>query len=141
MQRVLHVSRGATQKIVEDLHNLLSFSNIQTLNSVKEILRKHKIKVNSSVLQEISNSIVQTNPLLLTTSNKGSLSIQITGGKYISKKTFLLLNLQNISTTQPMKSITKLLETLRADFLDKVVLYKEGLSRRFNYFQDGNYYK
>lgn len=71
MQTVLHVSRSATQKIVEDLHNLLSFSNIQTLNSVKVIFSKHKIEVNNSVLQEISHAIVQTNQLLLSTLEKG----------------------------------------------------------------------
>ena len=36
IQTLLHVSRSSTQKIVEDLHNLLSFSNIHTLNSVKD---------------------------------------------------------------------------------------------------------
>lgn len=74
LQTMLHVSRAATQKIVEDLRNLFSFSNIHTLTSVKEILSKHEIEVNDSVLQEISNAIVQTIPLLLTTSEKRSLS-------------------------------------------------------------------
>lgn len=74
MQTVLHVSRSARQKIVEHLHNLLSFSNIQTFSSVKEILSKHKIAANDCVLQEISHAIAVTNPLVLTLSEKGSLS-------------------------------------------------------------------
>lgn len=61
MQTVLHVSRSTTQKIVENLQNLLSFSKIQTFNSVKEILSKHKIEVNDYVLQEISSAIALTN--------------------------------------------------------------------------------
>ena len=85
MQTVLHVSRGSTQKIVEDLHNILSYSNIHTLSSVKDILSKHNIEVNDSVLQEISNALVQTNPLLLTTSDRGLLSTDYRRNSYFKE--------------------------------------------------------
>lgn len=128
MQTELHVSRSATQNIVEDLHNLLSFSNIQTLKSVKEILTRYEIEVNDSVLQEISDAIVQTNPLLLTTSKKGCLSTDHRRNLYfkehfsIIEPTEYLYNSAHIHSFVYV-SVTKVLETLfrHADFLDQIV--------------------
>lgn len=85
MQTVLHVSRSATQNIAENLQNLLSFSNIQTFNSVKEILSKHKMYVNDCVLLEISSAVVLTNPLLSTISEKRSLSTDHRRNKYFKE--------------------------------------------------------
>lgn len=148
MQTVLHVSRGATQTIVEDLHDLLSFSSIQTLNSVKDILSKHNIETNDSVLQEISNAIVQTNPLLLTTSEKGSLSTDHRRHLYFKEHFSVIEPTEYLYNTAHKNafvyiSVTKVLENLleRADFLDQIVFDQESLSGRFKSFQDGRYYK
>ncbi|XP_034051009.1 uncharacterized protein LOC117531911 isoform X2 [Thalassophryne amazonica] len=122
MQTVLHVSRAATQKIVEDLRNLLSFSNIHTLRSVKEILSKHETEVNDCVLQEISNAIVQTNPLLLTI-EKGSLSTDHRRNIYFKEHFSVVEPTEYLYNTAHKNSfvyvsVTKILETLlsRADF-------------------------
>ena len=155
MQTVLHVSRSATQKIVEHLHNLLSFSNTQTFNSVKEILSKHKIEVNDCVLQEISSAIAQTNPLLLTISEKGSLSTDHRRNIYF-KGHFLLSNPQNICTTQPIKTLLYIYLSLRylrlylgvQIFLTKLYLIKKlylgtlslfktaSITRRISYWEN-----
>ena len=123
MQTVLHVSRSATQKIVEDLHNLLSFSNIQTLSCVKEVLSKHKIEVNESVLKEISDAVVQTNPLLLTTSERGSLSTDHRRNLYFKEHFPVIEPTDYLYNSAHKKSfvytsVIKILETLleRADF-------------------------
>lgn len=67
MQTVLHISRSATQILVEDLHNILSFSSAKDVNSVKEVLLRHNIEVNDLILQDVSNALVDNNPLLSTT--------------------------------------------------------------------------
>ena len=144
----MHVSRSATQKIVEQLHNLLSFSNTQTFNSVKEILSKHKIEINDCVLQEISSAIAQTNPLLSTISEKGSLStdhrrnIYFKGHFPVIEPTEYLYNTAHKNSFVYI-SVTKVLETLLGctDFFDKIVFNQEALSGHFKSFQDGKYYK
>ncbi|KAL3999898.1 somatostatin receptor 2 [Sarotherodon galilaeus] len=148
METVLHVSRAATQKIVEDFHNLLSFSNIRTLTSVKEILSKHEIEVNDCVLQDISNALVQTNPLLLTTSEKGPLSTDHRRNIYFKEQFSVVEPTEYLYNTAHKNSfvyisVTKILETLlrRADFLDQIVFNQEALSGHFKSFQDGKYYK
>lgn len=55
----LHISRHATQKVVEELHSILSFANNQILRTVKDILFRHNIEIDGSVLLEISNAIVE----------------------------------------------------------------------------------
>lgn len=148
MQTVLHVSRSATQKIVENLQNLLSFSNIQTFNSVKEILSKHKIEVNDCVLQEISSAIALTNPLLSTISEKGSLSTDHRRNIYFKEHFPIIEPTEYLYNTAHKNcfvyiSVTKVLETLLGctDFFDKVVFNQEALSGHFKSFQDGKYYK
>lgn len=74
--RLLHVSWGATQRIVEYLHNLLSLTfklSTESKRSFQNIKSKNEQK-NDSVLQEISSAIDQTNPFIVTTSEKGYLS-------------------------------------------------------------------
>lgn len=123
-----------------------SFSNIHALNSVKEILSKHEIEVNDSVLQEISNAIVQTNPLLLTTLKKGSLSTDHRRNIYFKEPFSVVEPTEYLYNTAQKNSfvyisVTKTLETLlsRADFVDQIVFNQEAL--HIKSFQDGKYYK
>lgn len=63
MQTALHISRSATQILIEDLHNILSFSSAKDVKSVKEVPLRHKMEVHYLILQDISNALVQNNPL------------------------------------------------------------------------------
>lgn len=74
MQTVLHISKSAIHNIVEEIHDILHFSKSLAVESIINILVKRKIDVDNYILQEINSAIFETNPLLLTTSEKGSLS-------------------------------------------------------------------
>lgn len=148
MQTVLHVSRSATQKIVEDLHNLLLSSNIHTCKSVKEILSKHKIEINDSIQDEILNAIVQTNPLLLTTSVKGTLSTDHRRNLYFKNHFPVIEPVEYLYNTIHKKSfvyvpVIKVLQILlqQTYLLDQIVFHQETVPGHFKSFQDGKYYK
>lgn len=74
MQTVLHVSKYTIQKIIEELRDVLYFSKVLALETVKELLVKHKIDIDPSIIQEISNAIFESNVILQSTSAKGNLS-------------------------------------------------------------------
>lgn len=125
---------------------------------MKEILAKHKIEVNSSVLQEISNSIVQTNPLLLTMSEKDSLSTDHRRNIYFKEHFSVIEPTEYLYNTAHKNSfvyisIAKLLETLLgcADFfgpccvlskvfLDNLILLLKASTTRTISYSDSNTY-
>lgn len=60
MQTVLHISKSAIQKIVEQLHDILEFSKCYALDNIREILAKHNIVIdNNQVLQDITDELFQ----------------------------------------------------------------------------------
>lgn len=73
MQTVLHVSRQATKKILEELNDLVYLSSVHAHQAVKDILRKHKKDLDDSIVQEVIKAVFRTNPLYQT-SKKGVLS-------------------------------------------------------------------
>lgn len=97
-------------------------------------------------MQEISNAIVQTNPLLLTTSEKGSLSTdhrrKFQRALFCCGYTEYLYNTTHKNSFVYV-SVTKILETLFGwtDLLNEIVFNQEALSGHIKSFQDGKYYK
>lgn len=148
MQTVLHVSKSATQKIVEEFNAILYFSKFHTLQNIREILTKHNIEIDDSVVQEITDAIFQTNPLLVTTSDKGTLSTDYRRNTYF-KEHFSVIEPTEYLYDRTHKnvfvyvSITQVLESLLgcAEFLDKAVFNQESLPGTYKSFQDGQYFK
>lgn len=101
MQTVLHVSKSGTQKIVEELSSILSFSKSYALHSVKEILTKQNINIESNIVEEIANSVLLTNPLLAATSEKGILSTDYRRNLYFKQ------NFPVIQPTEYLYEITQ----------------------------------
>lgn len=148
MQTVLHISKSAVQKVVEEFHDILQLSKVYTQQSLKEVLTKHNIEVDDCAVQEINEAIFQTNPLILATAAKGTLSTAHRRDLYI-KENFPVIEpteyLYDKTHTNAFVyvSITRVLESLfrRSDFLDKVVFNREHLPGHYRSFQDGQYFK
>ena len=99
-------------------------------------------------MQEISNAIVQTNPLLLTTSDKGLLSTDYRRNSYFKEHFCVIEPIEYLYNRDHNNyfvygPVTKVLETFlgRADFLDQIVFNEKALPGLLKSFQDGTYYK
>lgn len=149
MQTVLHISKSAIQKIVEQLHDILYFSKLYAHDTIREILANHNIVTdNNQVAQDLADAIFQTNPLFVTTSAKGNLSSDYRRNLYFKEQfkviepTEYLYN-QTQNNAYVYVSITKQLECLfcHQQFLDKVAFNQESSPGQYKSFQDGRYYK
>lgn len=148
MQTVLHISRSATQITVEDLHNILSISTAKAVESVKEVLLRHSIEVSDLILKDISNVLVDNNPLLSATSKKGLLSTDYRRNSYFNEHFSVIQPTEYLYNSSHNKSfvyvsIHKVLEVLfrQADFLDRIVFDRDPLPGLYKSFQDGKNYK
>lgn len=148
MQTVLHVSKSAIHDIVEEVHDIFHFSKSLAVESIKNILVKQKIDVDAYVLQEISSAIFETNPLLLTTSEKGSLSTDHRKNLYFKEHFTVIEPTQYLYDRMHKNhfvyvSLYNVLECLldRTDILDKIVFNQQSTSGHFESFQDGSYFQ
>lgn len=125
MQTVLHVSRSAVQKIVEETNYILTASKSLFFQSVSEVLQKHNISVENSLVQEIVESVLLSNPLLVTTSAKGCLSTDYRRNLYF-KQNFPFIepveylyqqNCKNTFVYVPLKAVLQNL-LRRPDFVN-----------------------
>jgi len=147
MQTVLHISKSAIHNIVEEIHDILHFSKSLAVESIRNILVKRKIDVDNSILQEINSAIFETNPLLLTTSEKGSLSTDHRRNAYF-KEHFSVIEPTEYLYDRTHKnhfvyvSLYHVLERLlgHKDLLDKIVFSGESTPGHFESFQDGAYF-
>ncbi|KAI7813834.1 hypothetical protein IRJ41_002408 [Triplophysa rosa] len=149
MQTVLHISKSAIQKIVEQLHDILDFSKCYALDTIREILAKHNIVTdNNQVVQDITDALFQTNPLFVTTSAQGKFATDYRRNVYFKEQFELIEPIEYLyDRTQKNAyvyvSTAKQLECLLGHrlFLDKVVFNQESLPGQYKSFQDGRYYK
>ncbi|XP_041863678.1 uncharacterized protein LOC121653945 [Melanotaenia boesemani] len=148
MQTVLHVSKSAVQKIIEELNDILHFSKQHSHERVRQILTEHNIKVDDSVVQEVTDAVFNTNPLIVTTEAKGVLSTDhrrnlyfkdhfpvIDPTEYIYKRTH--------RNTFVYVSVIRVLENLlrQPDFSEKLVFNREDKPGHYWSFRDGRYFK
>lgn len=148
MQTVFHVSKDATQKIIEELKSILLFSKSQALHSVESILTKHNVNVESNIVKEIADTVCLTNPLLTAISAKGILSTDYRRSLYF-KQHFPLIEPTEYLYEHTQKAsfvyvpVIQVLESLLSlpCFLDKVEFTNEHLAGQYNSFQDGKYYR
>lgn len=82
MQCLLHVPKHVIQTIIDEFNDILSLSKFHTTEILKEVFAKHNIEVEEEFIQEISNTILEKNPVLVTTSEKGKLSTDYRRNRY-----------------------------------------------------------
>lgn len=148
MQSVLHVSKSALQKIVEEFNDILHFSKYQSLQTIKEVLNKHSIELDDCVVQEINDAIFKTNPLIRTTEAKGALSTDHRRNLYF-KEHFPVIEPTEYTYKRTHKntfvyvSLIQVLENLlrESDFSAKLVFNNENKPGKYRSFQDGQYFK
>ncbi|XP_071337763.1 uncharacterized protein [Trachinotus anak] len=148
MQCLLHVSKHAIQAIIEEFNDILSLSKFHTTEILKEVFAKHNIEVEEEIIQEISNSVFDKNPVLVTTSEKGTLSTDYRRNKYF-REHFSIIEPTELLYDRTSKkafvyvSVNQVIELLlnRAEFLEKLVFTEESTPGFYKTFQDGSYFK
>lgn len=148
LQTVLHVSRSAVQEIIEETNDILTASKSHCFQSVAEVLQKHNIAADNSLIQDIVESVFLSNPLLVTTSGKGCLSTDYRRNLYF-KQNFPFIepveylyqqNRKNTFVYVPLKAVLQNL-LRRSDFANVLSFRQEHLAGVFRSFQDSYYFK
>lgn len=70
---------------MEQFHDIFYFSKFLAVDKVREILANHNIS-DGQVVQDITDAIFQTNPLLVTTSARGKLSTDYRRNLYFKEQ-------------------------------------------------------
>lgn len=112
MQTVLHISKSAIQKIVEQLHDILDFSKCYALDTIKEILAKHNIVTdNNQVVHDITDALFQTNPLFVTISAQNKFSTDYRRSLYFKKQFELIEPIEYLyNRTHKKKMLTSMFQ-------------------------------
>ncbi|XP_026116308.1 uncharacterized protein LOC113094884 [Carassius auratus] len=150
MQTILHVSKSATQEIVNELYEIGVFAGEFTSRSIERVLREHNCNTNSTVLTVLREALRENNPLRLLsktgpfgTDYRRSLFFRenfpvIEPIEYIfdcstKKKTFVYVPILSV--------LTELLN--RNEILDQVIAEESVSSHsgHFKTFRDGLFYK
>lgn len=148
MQTVLHVSKSAVQKIIEELNDILHFSKFHSFQRIKEVLSEHSVKVDNRVIQEINDAVFKTNPLILATEAKGALSTNYRRNLYFREHFPVIEPTEYIYRSTYKNSfvyvsVIQVLETLLkySDFSENLVFYQEDKPGQYRSFRDGQYFK
>ncbi|XP_036952445.1 uncharacterized protein LOC119018692 isoform X1 [Acanthopagrus latus] len=148
MQCVLHVPKHAIQAIIDEFSDILSFSKFHTTKILKDVLAKHNIEVEEDVIQEISSTVFEKNPVLVTTAEKGALSTDYRRNRYF-KEHFSIIEPTELLYDRTSKkafvyvSVNEVIELLlnRGEFLEKLVFSEESTPGIYKTFQDGSYFQ
>lgn len=148
MQTVLHISRQATQRIIEELNDLVHFSKAHALQNVKEVLNKYNQDINDNVVEEVTEAVLRANPLYESTKGKGPLATDYRRNNYY---------LGNFPVVQPVEylyeSISKkcfvyvpvlqMLDRLLCckDVVGNINFTGETVAGVFQSFRDGQYFQ
>ncbi|KAK0142460.1 hypothetical protein N1851_019612 [Merluccius polli] len=146
MQTVLHVTRSAIQKIVEEIRDIFICSKCLAFRSVAEVL-ENNISTENNLLQDIVDSVFTSNPFV-TKSVKGCLSTDYRRTCYFKKKFSLIepveyLYRQGSTNTFIYVPLPLVLESLLRcpDFLGALVFRQEHLAGIYRSFQNGQYFR
>lgn len=148
MQTALHVSRSAVQTIIEGLRDVLICSKSNAFQAVSEVLAKHNLSSENTLVKEIVDSVFASNPLLSAISEKGCLSTDYRRNLYFAQH-FPLIEPVEYRYTQDSRNtfvyvpLTLVLENLlrRPDYSSALVLSQEHLPGVYRTFQDGQYFR
>lgn len=151
MESILHVSKTAIQEIVEELGSIGSNVGELAKMSVKRILNGHNCSLDSSVISAITETVLETNPLVFL-SKRGPLSSMYKRTSFY-KENFTVIEPVEYSLDASRKKsfvyvpILKVLTALlnRSDVLDKVLQTGQvdswKHSEQIKTFRDGLYFK
>ncbi|XP_062250776.1 uncharacterized protein LOC133960292 [Platichthys flesus] len=151
MQTVLHISKSATQQIISGFTDIVSLSKFTATQSIRDVLKTFP-SCTESVIEElterISDSIYNTNPYLLATSEKGILSTEYRRIKYFKEHFKVIDPVEYLydrkhQNTFVYVSLFEVLEVLlnRPDVLEKVFFDEDCLPGQYRSFRNGQYYK
>lgn len=148
MQTVLHVTRSAIQKVVEEIRDIFICSKFLAFRSVAEVLEKYNISTENNLIKDIVDSVLASIPLVTGTSVKGCLSTDYRRTCYFKQNFSLIepveyLYRQGRANTFVYVPLPLLLETLLRcpDFLGALVFRQEYLAGVYRSFQDGQFYR
>lgn len=65
MQTILHVSKSATQEIVNELYEISVLAGEFTNRSIEKVLRQHNCNTDNTLLTVVRETLQETNPLCL----------------------------------------------------------------------------
>lgn len=148
MQTLLHVSKSASQKIIEEFHDILTFSQIHSCQRLKEVLTQNNIEADDDVIKNINDALFKTNPIILSTGPKGVLSSDYKRNAYF-KKNFPIIEPTEYTYRTTAKntfvyvSVVSVLENLLKEecFFEKLVFDKVNKEGQYSSFRDGQYFK
>lgn len=148
MQTTLHISRQATQKIIEELNDIVHYSRLRAQQNVRGVLLKHSQEVDDRVVEEVTEAVLRANPFYESTKAKGALSTDYRRNSYY---------LQNFPVVQPVEylydgaskkcfvyvPVLQMLERLLCcqDVVGNIHFTGETTPGFFQSFRDGRYFQ
>lgn len=150
MQTILHITKRATQEILDGFSNIVSFTRLAAKELIKDILKRCD-NIDDALAEELSEHIIEairnTDPLHVCTAEKGSLSTEHRRITYY-KKHFQVIDPVEYLYDRLHKnsfvyvSVQRVLEVLlnREDVSERSVFIEED-SEHYQSTRSGQYFK
>lgn len=147
MQTLLHVSKSALQRIIEEISDILKFSQVHSFQRIKQVLAEQNIEADDDVIKNINDALFKTNPLIISTEPKGALSTDYKRNIYFKNNFHVIEPTEYIYKARTRNtfvyvSVNQVLENLLKEksFFEKLAFDKE-ISEGYRSFRDGQYFK
>ena len=156
LEHIAHVSGKTIDGFLEELHYLLSSATLPlSVNILEEVLQKHSLTTDKSVITEIATALFTSNPMLKSIEKGGSLSTTYLRKQYYKESFNIVEPVEYILNAKERRSfqyvpVLKFLQNLfdRRDVVDKVVDNHRAQQtnrvmmeqKTYRSFQDGEYF-
>ncbi|KAG9276958.1 hypothetical protein AMEX_G6936 [Astyanax mexicanus] len=148
MQTQLHVSKSASQHIIDSVNDILAISNVNTCHAIEEILQKHGCSFDQSVVSDIGDALHNSNPFLSKTSEKGPLSTDYKRNLYFKSNFNVIESVEYVFERTKKQSFVyvPVLKTLKnllsqPEVLEKTFPIQESTQGLYTSCFDGKYFK
>ncbi|KAK0137892.1 hypothetical protein N1851_025902 [Merluccius polli] len=149
MQTVLHISKQATQKILEELNDIVHYSRSHAEQNVREVLHKHNQEIDDNVVEEVTEAVLRANPLYESTKAKGALSTDYRRNCYYLGNFPVVQPVEYLYETGVSKKsfvyvpVLQMLDRLLCcqDVNENINFTGETLTGLFQSFRDGQYFQ
>ena len=149
MQTVLHISRHATQTIIEKLNDIYHLSRLHAHQNVREVLSTHNLEVDDTVVQEVIEAVLRASPLYeSTTKAKGTLATDYRRNSYYDGNFPVVQPVEYLFERVAKKSfvyvpVLQMLERLLCcqDVVRNIHFTGETLTGFIQSFRDGQYFQ
>ena len=156
LEHIAHVSGKTIDGFLEELHYLLSSATLPlSVNILEEVLQKHSLTTDKSVITEIATALFTSNPMLKSIEKGGSLSTTYLRKQYYKESFNIVEPVEYILNAKERRSfqyvpVLKFLQNLfdGRDVVDKVVDNHRAQQtnrvmmeqKTYRSFQDGEYF-